>query len=210
LARTPNRREPLLDAALVGFAQRGYAATSVAELAASTGMSKAAVSYHFPSKNDLLHAFVDPLLDALDALAERHPKAPKWPEEMQALLQDYLSTLIEHRDVAAWVDSDKAVLNHPEIGARLQNNNERMCQAITGSTTHGAVAAVRAMAVLGSLWRPVRVLPAAQLVAHQDTLVHTAMSGCAPNHAAPQAPTGTPSRDQRSTRARRTSSSTPR
>jgi AcrR family transcriptional regulator len=47
---TRNRRATLLSAALDGFTRRGYDATSVAELAAATGMSKAAVSYHFPPK----------------------------------------------------------------------------------------------------------------------------------------------------------------
>ncbi len=126
-----NRRDVLLSAALEGFAQRGYDGTSVAELAAATGMSKAAVSYHFPTKNDLLHALADPLLDGLDALVERHPPAPTWPDGVRALLDDYLTTLTEHRQVAAWLDSDKAVLNHPQIGARLHRNTDRMRQAIT-------------------------------------------------------------------------------
>lgn len=43
---------------------------------------------------------------------------------MQALLADYPTTLTEHRQLAAWVDSDKAVLNHPEIGARLHRNTD--------------------------------------------------------------------------------------
>jgi AcrR family transcriptional regulator len=116
---TRNRRDALLAAALEGFTHRGYDATSVAELAATTGMSKAAVSYHFRTKNDLLHALADPLLDSLDALAERHPRAPHWPGEVRALLDDYLTTLTDHSQIAAWVDSDKAVLNHPQIGARL-------------------------------------------------------------------------------------------
>jgi AcrR family transcriptional regulator len=71
----PYRRDALLTAALKGFTQRGYNGTTVAELAAATGMSKAAVSYHFPTKNDLLHALADPPLDGLDALVERHPQA---------------------------------------------------------------------------------------------------------------------------------------
>ena len=76
MPRARNRRDVLLAAALDRFTQRGYDATSVAELAAATGMSKAAVSYHFPTKNDLLHAVADPLLDSLDALIDRHPTGP--------------------------------------------------------------------------------------------------------------------------------------
>ena len=186
-----NRRDTVLAAALDGFTSRGYDATSVAELAAATGMSKAAVSYHFPTKDNLLHALAEPLLDVLDALIDRHPAAPHWPGGVRALLEDYLTALTDHSQIAAWVDSDKAVLNHPEIGARLHRNTERMCQAITGSTVDGA-ATVRATAALGSLWRPVRTFTPAQLATHSDALIHAAMAGCAPTNA-PARPTTLPS-----------------
>ena len=183
-----NRRDTLLAAALNSFTRRGYDATSVAELAAATGMSKAAVSYHFRTKNDLLHAIADPLLDSLDALVERHPQPPKWPDEVQALLNDYLTTLTEHSQVAAWIDTDKAVLNHPEIGARLHRNTDRMSHALTGSPADGTAAAARAAAALGSLWRPVRALTPEQLATHRDAIIHAAMAGCAPIHTRPDRP----------------------
>jgi AcrR family transcriptional regulator len=192
---TRNRRAALLTAALDAFTGRGYDATSIAELATSTGMSKAAVSYHFPTKNDLLHAVADPLLDSLDALLQRHPPAPGWPEQVHALLRDYLATLTQHRQVAAWVDTDKAVLNHPQIGARLHHNTERVCQAITAHTADGTAATVRATAALGSLWRPLRTLTPAQLDTHRDALLHAAMSGCAPSATRPDPP-HTPTRPQ--------------
>jgi len=188
---TRNRRDTLLTAALDSFTQRGYDATSVAELAAATGMSKAAVSYHFRTKNDLLHAIADPLLDSLDALVDRHPTTPDWPGGVRALLEDYLTTLTDHSQIAAWVDSDKAVLNHPQIGARLHHNTERMCQAITGSTANGTAATARATAALGSLWRPIRTLTPTQLATHRDALLHTAMAGCAPTDTPPK-PTAPP------------------
>jgi AcrR family transcriptional regulator len=187
LPSSRNRRDTLLTAALAGFTQRGYDATSVADLAATTGMSKAAVSYHFPTKNDLLHALAAPLLDSLDALIQRHPPTPHWPNEVRSLLEDYLTTLTEHSQVAAWVDTDKAVLNHPQIGARLHRNTDTICQAIT-ATADGTAATVRAIAALGSLWRPIRTLTPAQLATHRDDLIHAAMAGCAPNHT-PRTPT---------------------
>jgi AcrR family transcriptional regulator len=188
VAGTRNRRDVLLAAALNGFTQRGYDGTSVAELATTTGMSKAAVSYHFRTKNDLLHALTDPLLDSLDALVDRHPPAPQWPAGVRALLGDYLTTLTEHSQVAAWVDSDKAVLNHPQIGARLHHNTDSICQAITAATADGTAATVRAIAAVGSLWRPLRTLTPAQLATHRDALIHAAMAGCAPPDTRPNPP----------------------
>jgi AcrR family transcriptional regulator len=71
-----DQRAALLGAALDGFTRRGYDATSDAELAATTGVSKAAVSYHFRTKDDAQHALADRLLDSLDAILQRHPHAP--------------------------------------------------------------------------------------------------------------------------------------
>jgi AcrR family transcriptional regulator len=172
--RTPNRRDTLLAAALDGFAARGYEATTVAELAAATGMSKAAVSYHFRTKDDLLHALAEPLLDRLDALIARHRRTPEQPNQLRSLLSEYLQTLTDCHQVAAWIDTDKAVLNHSQIGARLHRNTQRMCRNLTDATRPDTAATARAMAVLGTLWRPLRTLTPAQLTTHHDALIDTA------------------------------------
>jgi hypothetical protein len=104
---------------------------------------------------------------------------------VRALLEDYLSTLTNHSQIAPGSTATKPVLNHPQIGARLHHNTERMCQAITGSTANGTAATARATAALGSLWRPIRTLTPTQLATHRDALLHTAMAGCAPTNTRP-------------------------
>jgi AcrR family transcriptional regulator len=49
-------RERLLDVALDLFTRNGYAETSLREIAAELGVSKAALYYHFESKGDILLA----------------------------------------------------------------------------------------------------------------------------------------------------------
>ncbi|HYZ01115.1 MAG TPA: helix-turn-helix domain-containing protein [Candidatus Binatia bacterium] len=49
-------RERLLDVALELFTEKGYAETSLREIAAELGVSKAALYYHFESKADILMA----------------------------------------------------------------------------------------------------------------------------------------------------------
>ncbi|HVU02541.1 MAG TPA: TetR/AcrR family transcriptional regulator [Polyangiaceae bacterium] len=44
----------MLDAAVRALAKRGYAKTSVSDIAHAAGMSKGAVHYHFDSKDDLI------------------------------------------------------------------------------------------------------------------------------------------------------------
>ena len=61
------------------FAEQGFAATSLDDIAASAGYSKAAVLYHFGSKDDLLVAVIESHLDQIsDLLAslEIEPDSP--------------------------------------------------------------------------------------------------------------------------------------
>ena len=56
--RSAERPAEIADAALAEFATRGYAGARVADIAASAGVSKAALFSYFPTKADLLLAVV--------------------------------------------------------------------------------------------------------------------------------------------------------
>jgi AcrR family transcriptional regulator len=62
--------DSLLDTAVEVFNERGYDATSTAELAARLGVTKAAIYHHVPSKVELLRLALDRALDALFAVTE--------------------------------------------------------------------------------------------------------------------------------------------
>lgn len=49
----------MLDAALSAFGTRGYDATSLDDVAATVGVTKQAILYHFPTKEELLRASID-------------------------------------------------------------------------------------------------------------------------------------------------------
>ena len=70
-------RERILDIALDLFIRKGYAETSLREIAAELGFSKAALYYHFESKQDILlalhmrvHGLTDGVLPMLQAEAD--------------------------------------------------------------------------------------------------------------------------------------------
>jgi AcrR family transcriptional regulator len=56
--RAEHRPDELLDAALTLFVEKGYAHTSVAEIARKAGVSKGALYLYFPSKQALLEGLV--------------------------------------------------------------------------------------------------------------------------------------------------------
>lgn len=153
-AKQVNRREDLVNAALDAFVDRGYEGTSVADLAEATDLSKAAFVYHFASKEELLFELSTPLLEELDAVVADHMSATD-NRTVRDLLADYLEALWRHREVAAWIDGDKSILNHGDLGARLEANNRRMHQLLVGPRPSG-LGRAKASAILGMLWRPVR------------------------------------------------------
>jgi AcrR family transcriptional regulator len=77
-AQTPTRsRERLLEAAAKVFAERGYQAASVDEIAAAAGLSKGAVYWNFDSKDELFLALLEERIDRqIEETAEILRSAP--------------------------------------------------------------------------------------------------------------------------------------
>ena len=55
--------------ALELFAEQGYEKTSLREIAERLGVTKAALYYHFKSKEDIVHSFTDDYFAEIDDLA---------------------------------------------------------------------------------------------------------------------------------------------
>jgi AcrR family transcriptional regulator len=186
MAEQAGMADRIADLALQRFRVDGFAGTSVADLATALRISKAAVYYHYRSKTDLLHRLVDPLLDAIDACIDAHaiPRETNGTSQDQAstdtvrrLLAAYLAALIAHRPVVALVASDTAVINHPEIGPRIREQNRRL-RSMLSAGDPGAPAMLRAEAALGAIWRPLVVDLDVSFTdaAHQQTLIDAAVT----------------------------------
>jgi AcrR family transcriptional regulator len=139
--------------ALDRFRVSGFVGTSIADLAGALGVSKAAIYYHYRSKDTLLHRLVDPLLDAIDACIQDHTTTVASAQTAQRLLGAYLAVLLTHSDVAPLIATDVAVLNHPRIGPRLRAQNHQLQSLLTAPDT-SPPARLHAEAALGAIWRP--------------------------------------------------------
>lgn len=69
---TPATRDRILDVALELFSARGYEGTSIRDIAEQMEMTKAAVFYHFPAKEDLLAAILGPAMARVGHVLEQH------------------------------------------------------------------------------------------------------------------------------------------
>jgi AcrR family transcriptional regulator len=172
--------------ALDRFRVDGFVGTSIADLAGALGVSKAAIYYHYRSKDTLLHHLVDPLLDAIDACIQDHNTPAASARTSRQLLGAYLTVLIAHRDVVPLIATDVAVLNHPSIGPRLRAQNQQLRTRLAGPDTSMS-ARLRAEAALGAIWRPLIAQPPLDLTdpAHQQILIDAAIATLQPSRSLP-------------------------
>ena len=92
------RAEVVLDSARV-FAERGYDQTSVPELAEALGLAAGSLYHYFPSKEELLRAICDQLMDPLLEQAEALLEEPRRPaEQLRALVRLWVEHVVAHRD----------------------------------------------------------------------------------------------------------------
>jgi AcrR family transcriptional regulator len=168
--------------ALDRFRIDGFVGTSIADLAGALGVSKAAIYYHYRSKDTLLHRLVDPLLDAIDACIGDHTTPATAARPPRQLLDAYLAVLLAHRQVVPLIATDVAVLNHPSIGPRLRTQNQQLRTLLAGPDTSVA-ARLRAEAALGGIWRPLIAEPPLDLSdpAHQQILIDAAVAALQPS-----------------------------
>jgi AcrR family transcriptional regulator len=90
--------EVVLGAARV-FAERGYDQTSVPELAEALGLAAGSLYHYFGSKEQLLRAICDQLMDPLLEQAEALLAEPREPaEQLRLLVRLWVEHVVAHRD----------------------------------------------------------------------------------------------------------------
>ncbi len=101
-------RARILDVALELIADRGFAATSTREIAERLGLTKAALYYHFRTKDDLLAAIVGTAMADLEALIQRG-QGGLTPDERRDLVVRYVHMVETHAKLIRVLASDPSV-----------------------------------------------------------------------------------------------------
>jgi len=100
-ARADNRLPAVLDAAAKHFAGRGYAATSMRDIAESAGMLAGSLYYHFKGKEDLLAAVYESGVRELKSAVEKAAARESDPwDRLEAACVAHLETLLRRSDYA--------------------------------------------------------------------------------------------------------------
>src|SRR3972149_6282296 len=97
--RGPLTRQQILDASLRLFSERGFARTTVRDIARQAGITDAAIYYHFESKRELLEALVEERgsLTSRQTLARLQTDAPL-QETLHWTARGALAIMDDNRD----------------------------------------------------------------------------------------------------------------
>jgi AcrR family transcriptional regulator len=136
-------RARILETARALFAEQGYAGTSVRDIAEHLGITKAALYYHFASKQDVLAALVAPLLDGVDAIASEFGAHAPRPARREAALRAFVELLATRGPAMQVIFADPSA-RHDAV-ARIDPVAAfgRLEQALAGSEDPGARIGVR-------------------------------------------------------------------
>ena len=97
------RRQAIVDTSARLFASRGYHATGIAELCEANDLGKGALYHYIGSKEELLAAIHDRVMDEVMAGADRVAEAGGSPSEQLALLGQELVDVIHRYPDHVWV-----------------------------------------------------------------------------------------------------------
>ncbi|HEY8819422.1 MAG TPA: helix-turn-helix domain-containing protein [Candidatus Limnocylindrales bacterium] len=126
-------RDRILDAAMRVFSEKGYHASTIADVVRESGLSVGAIYTHFSGKDELIRLTCDQIAArGLDDLADRLAPARTTAERLAIAIRLYVETIDEFAGgpgqitlVQAWAEADR----EPGVREMLSARRERFAGA---------------------------------------------------------------------------------
>jgi AcrR family transcriptional regulator len=133
------------------FTEHGYEGTSLREIAERLGVTKAALYYHFRSKEDIIESLVEDLHQQMDELIGWASSQPRTVETRREILVRYMAVVAEREQVFRMLHQNQAVLTAPATALhKLKRAPLQLAEVMTGPDAP-LRERVRAMMALGSI-----------------------------------------------------------
>jgi AcrR family transcriptional regulator len=151
---TPNTRDRILDIALELFTEQGFDATSLRQIAERLGVTKAALYYHFESKDDILMALHMRLHEFGRNALSRMGEEPVTLELWEELLDEIVDQMLAQRQLFLMHQRNQAVLEklHREEHDAEHEDIEEQFRRLLGDTRMPLRDRVRMAASFGVLF----------------------------------------------------------
>ena len=123
--------------ALELFAEQGYEKTSLREIAERLGVTKAALYYHFKSKEDIVHSFTDDYFAEFDGLLDWARTQPRTDVARREILDRYVGMVLAGHEVFRFLEQNRAAVQGMHDGkdrfARFRNRLDGLVDVLVGA-----------------------------------------------------------------------------
>ncbi|MFF9058656.1 TetR/AcrR family transcriptional regulator [Streptomyces sp. NPDC014882] len=119
--RRGNTRQRIQDVALELFAEQGYEKTSLREIAEHLQVTKAALYYHFKTKEEIIVGIFTDLTKPIEDLVEWGRSRPHTLETKRELLRRYSQALSEAAPLFRFMQENQATVRELRIGESFKD-----------------------------------------------------------------------------------------
>ncbi|MFD9504733.1 TetR/AcrR family transcriptional regulator [Streptomyces sp. NPDC060035] len=119
--RRGNTRQRIQDVALDLFAEQGYEKTSLREIAEQLQVTKAALYYHFKTKEDILNSIFEDLNRPVEELIAWGKDQPRTLETKKEILVRYSEALDRAAPLFRFMQENQATVRDLSIGHTIKN-----------------------------------------------------------------------------------------
>lgn len=125
-------RERIKAVALELFTEQGYEKTSLREIAERLNVTKAALYYHFKSKDDIVASFVEDRLEGMDALNTWAATQPATLATRRELISRYADTMFggDQPSVMRFFEQNQTVLKSLASGQQMRGRMMQLANAL--------------------------------------------------------------------------------
>ncbi|MET8349958.1 TetR/AcrR family transcriptional regulator [Micromonospora sp. NPDC005206] len=129
---TGGTRERIKAVALELFTEQGYEKTSLREIAERLNVTKAALYYHFKSKDDIVASFVEDRLERMDELTAWAESQPATLATRRALISRYADTMFagDQPSVMRFFEQNQTVLKSLASGQQMRGRMMQLANAL--------------------------------------------------------------------------------
>ncbi|OIJ90626.1 TetR/AcrR family transcriptional regulator [Streptomyces colonosanans] len=124
--RRGDTRQRIQDVALELFAEQGYEKTSLREIAEHLDVTKAALYYHFKTKEEILVSIFEDLTRPMDELIEWGKAQPHNLETKQEVLRRYSEALTGAAPLFRFMQENQATMRELSIGHQFKDRMMQM------------------------------------------------------------------------------------
>jgi AcrR family transcriptional regulator len=158
--REPGTRTRIQQVALELFTENGYEATSLREIAERLGVTKAALYYHFKTKDDILWSLVEDTGARVEELIAWAREQPRTVDTRREFLRRYSAVLGEHghQGLMRFFERNQPSMHKLKAGEAMRGRMTAMLDLLTDpdASLESRVRSSLAIFALHSSWFVIR------------------------------------------------------